>query len=47
MTAFFYEKFGIMIALFPGGLLKNVTHTHGNPVEFNHSDADFETPEVF
>ncbi len=48
-TAFFLsEGFGAMISLFPGGTLKNTTHkSPGNPVKFNQSDDDFETPEVF
>ncbi len=38
----------IFLALFPGRTLKNTTHTPpGNPVEFNQSDDDFDTPEVF
>ncbi len=40
--------FGATASLFPGGTLKNATHTSpGNPVKFNQSDDDFETPEVF
>ncbi len=37
-----------MASLLLGGKLKNATHTSpGNPVEFNQSDDDFDTPEVF
>ncbi len=37
-----------MASLFLGGKLKSATHTSpGNPVEFNQSDGDFDTPEVF
>ncbi len=40
--------FGATASLFPGGALKNATHTSpGNTVEFNQSGDDFETPEVF
>ncbi len=37
-----------MASLFPGRTLKNVMHTScGNPVEFDQSDGDFETPKLF
>ncbi len=40
--------FGATASLFPGRTLTNATHTSpGNPVEFNQSDVDFDTPEVF
>lgn len=40
--------FGATASLFPGGTLKSTTHASpGNSVEFNQSDDDFETPEVF
>lgn len=39
---------GATASLFPVGKLKNATDvSHGNSVEFNQSDDDFETPEVF
>ncbi len=40
--------FGATASLFPDGTLQNTTHTSpGNSVEFNQSDDDFKTPEVF
>ncbi len=40
--------FGTTASLFQGGTLKNATHASpGNSVEFNQSDDEFETPEVF
>ncbi len=40
--------FGVTATLFPGGTLKNATHTSpGNPEQSNQSDDDFDTPEVF
>lgn len=49
MTAFsFHEGFGIMVSLFPVGMLKIVTHSSpGNLVYFNQSDEDLEAPECF
>lgn len=39
---------GATASLFPVGKLKNATDvSHGNSVEFNQSDDDFETLEVF
>ncbi len=40
--------FSVTATLFPGGTLKNATHTSpGNPEQSNQSDDDFDTPEVF
>lgn len=45
---FFHEGVCSIASLFPGGMLKNAPHvSHRNSVEFNQSDDDFETPEVF